>query len=221
LLKEEAMTDTESLEQAAAALAGNWRKFSCFCWSHQFDEDEDPANWCIVYTLNRDSRLVEQSNAAVIDQVMAPFIEGADPDVVSERHSHWACGWLDGYAIRVRRAGQITPAFQAWCALAERRDDCGLLDANDYAQREYDASIENIRSEGRIGTASWSRARAPFDPAVLPADWAEQVYDWLADHQPSAVENRDDSGGYPTREQIAVALRALGLVQAEGQAQVR
>lgn len=213
------MIEADSLEQTANALSGNWQKFPCFCWARRF-EDHDPGNWCIVYTHNRDSHLVEQSNAAVIDRVMAPFTEGDNPDAVRERHSHWACGWLDGYAIRVWRDGQITPAFRAWYDLAERRNSCGLLDCDDYAEREHEATLANIRSEGRIGSPAWARSQALFNPEQLPADWAEQVYDWLADNNPGTVENHDDCGGYPTREQIAEALRALGLAQSQAGANI-
>ena len=87
--------------------------------------------WAIVYTHNRDSDLLDQSNADAIDKALAPFTEGDSPDVRAEHHGHWACGWIDGYAIRVYRNGQITEAFRAYHALAARLADYPVLDEED------------------------------------------------------------------------------------------
>ena len=100
-----------TLEEAAKVAAGNWRKFESFAW-HRARDLDDADNWAIVYTNNRDSGLLDQSNAAAIDKAMEPFTEADDPDVVAEHHHHWACGWIDGYSIRVYRNGQITEAFK-------------------------------------------------------------------------------------------------------------
>lgn len=101
------------LEAAAKAAAGNWREFVCFAW-HRRPDDAD--NWTIVYSHNRDSDLLDQSNAAAIDKAMEPFLGG---DVVVEHHHHWACGWIDGYSIRVFRRGRITKAFRTYHALKD------------------------------------------------------------------------------------------------------
>jgi hypothetical protein len=36
-----------TLEDAATADAGNWKKFSCFCWN-RLQEIDDPDNWAII-----------------------------------------------------------------------------------------------------------------------------------------------------------------------------
>src|ERR1017187_1225353 len=51
-----------TLEDAAREAAGNWKRFESFCWFRERDLD-DPENWAIIYTHNRDSRLLDQSNA--------------------------------------------------------------------------------------------------------------------------------------------------------------
>ena len=94
------------LETAAREAKGNWRGFDSFAWHNRPDHCED---WAIFYTHHRDSDLLAQSNADAIGEVLAPFTEGED--VRTEHHTHWACGWIDGYAIRVYRNGQITEAF--------------------------------------------------------------------------------------------------------------
>ena len=91
-----------TLEDAAKEAAGNWQKFESFCWYRE-SEIEDPDNWAIIYTSNRDSGLLDQSNAEAIAEAMEPFSETDDPDVVFESHNHWACGHVDGFSIRVYR----------------------------------------------------------------------------------------------------------------------
>ena len=184
------------LETGAREARGNWQKFDSFGWH---DRPEDGAEWAIVYTHNRDSDLLDQSNADAIDKALAPFTEGDNPDVRAEHHGHWACGWIDGYAIRVYRNGQITEAFRAYHELAARLADYPVLDEEDFSRREYDATLENLRSEG-------------FDSDYFapPEEWAGEVFSWLWDHNQSAVENRDGNGGYATKAQIGEALDALG-----------
>ena len=91
---------------------------------------------------------MDQSNAAEIDKALAPFMEEEDADVRAEHHGHWACGWIDGYAIRVYRNGQITKAFRAYHELAVRLADYPVLNEEDFSRREYDATLENLISEG-------------------------------------------------------------------------
>src|SRR5689334_23568010 len=96
-----------TLDDAAREAAGNWRSFDCFCW-HRRNELKDADNWAIFYTHHRDSGLLDQSNASVIEKTLEPFTEGDDPDVVFETHSHWAVGHIDGFSLRVFRDGEIT-----------------------------------------------------------------------------------------------------------------
>lgn len=188
-----------TLEEAAKKAAGNWRKFECFCWDRSRDLD-DPDNWTILYSHNRDSGLLDQSNADAIDKAMKPFTEADDPDVVFESHSHWAVGHVDGMSIRVYRNGQITKAFRTYHALAERLANYPVLDEEDYSRREFDATLANLPD------AAW-KLKNDFD---LPEDWESDVYHWLADNDPGAVESRDDQGGYPNEDQLRAAFEALG-----------
>ena len=85
------MLGTLTLEDAAQEAAENWRKFESFVWWREREMD-DADRWAIVYTSNRDSGLLDQSNSAVIAKALESFTEGHDPDVVFESHSHWAVG---------------------------------------------------------------------------------------------------------------------------------
>lgn len=187
------------LEAAAKAAAGNWRKFQCFVWDRERDLD-DPASWAVVYTHNRDSGLLDQSNAAAIEAALTPFTESDNPDVVFESHSHWAVGHVDGFSVRVFHDGQITEAFKAYHALAQRLADYPVLDESDYSSREYEATLANLPD------AAW-KLKNEYN---LPEGWEEDVYGWLSDNDPSAIENTDDRGGWPTETQLRAAFEALG-----------
>ena len=182
------------LEAAAKAAAGNWQEFDCFAWHRQ---PKDADNWAIVYTHNRDSGLLDRSNAAAIEAALEPFLGG---DVVAEHHHHWACGWIDGYSIRVYRRGRITKAFKTYHALAQRLADYPVLDESDYSSREYEATLANLPD------AAW-KLKNEYD---LPEGWEGDVYAWLADNEPSAVESTDDQGAYPSEDQLRAAFDALG-----------
>jgi hypothetical protein len=188
-----------TVEDAAREAAGNWRTFTCFAWDRARDLD-DPDDWAIFYTHNRDSDLLDESNAAAIAKALTPFGEGDEPDVVFESHSHWAVGHVDGFSIRVHRGGEITDAFRSYHELAERLADYPVLDEEDYSQREHDATIENIYD------AAW-RLKRDYE---LPEGWQGDVFLWFWKHRQSVVENRDDRGGYPEESDLRDAFDALG-----------
>jgi hypothetical protein len=187
------------LAEAAKLAAGNWRKFECFAWFRD-GEMEDPENWAIFYTRHRDSRLLEQSNAAAIHEAMSAFTSGENPEVVFESHSHWAVGHIDGFSLRVFRNGEITKAFKKYHELVEQLAEYPTLDDAEYSRREFEATIENIFD------AAW-QLKGDYD---LPHGWNNEVYEWLSENQPSEVENIDDQGGYPSIDALRAAFDFLG-----------
>ncbi len=195
---------TMDLEEAAKQAAGNWRKFESFVWWRARDIS-DATDFAILYTKNRDSGLLDLSNAAAIAKALEPFTEGDDPDVIEESHSHWAVGHIEGFAIRVFRDGQITEAFKAYHELAERMDNYPVLDESDYSEREYEATLENIADAARS-------LRHDYD---LPEGWESAVFSWFWDNNQSAVENRDDWGGWPSEDDLKEAFEALGYPEVE------
>ena len=190
--------DWSDVESAAEALAGNWKEFDSFCWHRAYDL-EDADAWMIWYTSHRDAGLLEQSNEKVINERLQPFTEGDDPALVFERHSSWLVGHIDGFSIRVFKADVTTPAFEEFCRIQEELEACSILEESDYSNREYEATLENYRSE------MW-RLRDE-----LPEGWESQVYSWFSDNHDEFVENRDDAGGWAPRDEILKALDALGL----------
>lgn len=193
-----------TLEDAAKEAAGNWQKFESFCWFRE-SEIEEPDNWAIIYTSNRDSGLLDQSNAESIAEALKAISETDDVDVVFESHNHWACGHIDGFSIRVYRNGEITEAFRCYHGLSEQLDGYPVLDEEDYSRREYEATLENLSD------AAW-RVKHEYD---LPDGWEGDVYSWLSDHCSGSIEGKDDQGGYPEEDALRAAFDALGYEKIE------
>ncbi|QDU25814.1 hypothetical protein ETAA8_08860 [Anatilimnocola aggregata] len=192
------------LKDAARQAAGNWQDFNCFVWFRR-SELAKPKDWAVIYTHNRDSGLLDQSNASVIRAALKPFTEGDDPDVVVESHSHWAVGHVSGFSVRVFRRGQITKAFRTYHELAESMEDYPILDETDYSNRESEATFENLEH------AAW-RLKREFD---LPENWQDETYSWLSDSRPNSLENTDDQGGWPDDDDLTAAFEALGYERVE------
>ena len=93
----------------------------------------------------------------------------------------------------------------AYHDLMEQLDGYPILDEEDYSERELDATLENITD------AAW-RVKHEY---TLPDGWEGDVYSWLSDNRQSAVENRDDQGGYPEEDDLRAAFAALGYERVE------
>lgn len=191
-----------ALAEAAKTAAGNWKKYETFCW-HRAHVLEDAENWTVHYTHHRDSGLLAESNGAAIGKELEPFLEDDNADVMAETHNHWAVGWVAGFAVRVFRKKRITPAFRLLHDLAVKLEEYPVLDEQDYARREYESTLANIAS------AAW-RLRSAF---ALPDGWESEVYEWLSENTPRAVENRDDLGGQPQERELEKAFAALGFMR--------
>lgn len=187
------------VEGKAREAAGNWRKFESFVWDHAYDADAD--DWCIVYTSNRDSGLLDKSNEAAIAEAMEPFFDVDDPDIRRESHNHWAVGHVDGYAIRVYRGGEITAAFRAWRELQEALEDYPVLDEEDYSRRRDDAYRDAWEAFG---------AKEFADDLAKEFGLSDGVRDFLRDTDEGALmdfyESIRTSGVYHADESDGVRL---------------
>ena len=134
------------------------------------EQPEDAGNFAIVYTSHRDSGLLDQSNARVIDRALEPFTKAKNPDVRAETHSHWAVGYVNGYAIRVFKRGAESPRHSAALPRVwpSRLANYPILDEEDYSNRTHEATLENIAE------SAW-RLKDEYE---LPKDWQRRGL-WL------------------------------------------
>lgn len=132
-----AVTTQEAIELGKLA-RGNWRGFESFGWA---GAPTDAAEWAIVYTISRDSDVLTRANAAAIEAVMSAYYGSVSEgdDCQPERHSHWACGWVEGYAIRcLTPDGQPTPAWLAWCGVQASLAEYPVLDDESFSRMEQE-----------------------------------------------------------------------------------
>ncbi len=124
---------SDHVADLAKSRAGNHAKFQSFGWSSA-ERPDDAENWAIVYTSNRDSNALQRSNHRVYARTLAKFDETS---VIPCSHSHWACGHVDGFVIRVYQPnGDITPAFEAYATLAIAAEDYPILDDDVFSELE-------------------------------------------------------------------------------------
>ena len=128
-------------EDYAEKLTDNWKSFDSF---GLHDPEHDYEGAAIWHTLTRDSELITKANAQTIEEGMQPFLDGKQAWSFSARH--WAVGWVDGYAVRVRDAeGEFTPAFLYMVETLLALHNYPVLDTSLLSDMENEAMLENIR----------------------------------------------------------------------------
>ena len=139
------MNTLEKAIEVEKEFKGNWKKFNSFYWSDKLENADEFGIW---YTHNRDSDILEETNAKYIKNVMADFCAYDDEDdlqCTKEDHNHWACGWVAGYSIRVRFPnGEFTPAFLKMVELQMRIDEYPILDEDAFSQAEWEAENDPV-----------------------------------------------------------------------------
>jgi len=159
-------------------------------------------NWALVNLASRDSGLLEQANAEIIEKEMEEF---GEDQVIFGSASHWAFGYMDTMWVKIRdESGNYTPAFRKLYEINQQLSDYAILDEEAYSQKQYDAQLESIRFAA-IGEELSEDA---------PEDWEKHVFSWLWDNNQEALEDPDDTG-YVDEDAVIEALRALGWLEEE------
>lgn len=166
--------------------------------------------WTLGQVLeHRDSGLLDQSNSAMIQAELEKHPEFNGQWEITHC-GHWAVGWCDHLSYKVIESKhnvlhttvyRITPVAQFIAELYRQLDNYPILNEEDYSEREYNATLENIES-----AASWFACKNDVE---LPDNYANILFDHFWDNDQSAVENSDDQGGYPSDDQLEFAFIAL------------
>lgn len=141
----------------------------------------DLSDHFIVFVRTRDSDLLTDSNFEYLKKQLK------DLDGVQVlTFNHWGIGWIEAIMIHEDAKESLEKAEQ----FLTKYHNYPVFDEEDYYQREYDATVSNIASEGGVDT-----------------DTAKRVYEWLSQHNPDSLEAVDGGGGYPDKSVIDTALR--------------
>ena len=156
-------------------------------------------HYCVLGR-SRDSGLLETSNWEVGQTKFKEFDSGWEVF----GFNHWGVGWIDELMVHedapedvLILAANIRGQLEAY----------PILDEEDHSRREYESAVENIteaysslkRLDVYDGTLS-TRA----DVKVI-----EQLVTWFGENRPDGMSSSDDSGFYPSDEELTEALEAI------------
>jgi hypothetical protein len=202
------------VEELAKSAAGNFLKFSCFALDREIEDLMVPAeDWCIVYTSNRDSDLLTESNEAAILKRLEGHLGwlGDGHDVDTCVHDHWLVGYVTGLYLRVYKGGELTEAFRMYAKAMYDIDQYPVLDSDDHTRRVMEQTSKNVaevvrRVAGRFDTTD--KYEGAGDQA------AYLVEDWLSENDEGQLED-EGNGGHPSEESVKDAMVALGFIEEE------
>lgn len=206
----------------AGTAAGNWKRGSSpspYTVEINYFKDEhidDGSNWCLwIFSWYQHSLMDEANERAIRDRFAKLFAEGKDVrDYGPLRTS------VLGYLVRVyqERGGvpinKLTSAFELMCKTRRQLQQYAVLNDFNYSEMVYDATVRNIE-QGLRGHKLWEYcywAPEPEDgnnPGQHLHRCAEALWKWFWDNDQQAIEG-DDDGGYPSDDQLAKAIFALG-----------
>lgn len=194
-------------EDYAEKLTDNWKSFESF---GLHDPEHDYEGATIWHTLTRDSELITKANAKTIEEGMQPFLDGKQAWSFSARH--WAVGWVDGYAVRVRdAAGEFTPAFLYMVETLLALNNYPVLDSSLLSEMEHEATVESMS-----GTISDLERRLPDDAFTKVERAPLDILRFFDDHyQVFGRETEGGDDGYPTPSEAGILAAMIGLKMLE------
>lgn len=108
------------------------------------------------------------------------------------------------FLVRVYKNEEITLVFRKLYEICERLKRTCFLNEEDYHNRCYKATIENI---------SYSIENSEVEiPSFLEIEEAAtDVFSWLLDNRPNSIEYKYNKGADPDEEEVIDVLKILGL----------
>ena len=130
--------------------------------------DLDEEVWGRMFSIHRDSDLIDESNWSVICEEMKPF----EHDWTTESYNHWAVGWVEVGRVRVYdKQRNYTVGFLHCVEIAEQLSEYPLLDEEDFSRREFEEAWEQVENNLTYFTNRFE------DQDLLPEDFMQRVWD--------------------------------------------
>ena len=161
---------------------------------------QDLSNYFCVLGRSRDSGLLETSNWEVGQTEFKQFDSGWEVF----GFNHWACGWIDELMVH-------EDAPEAVLILAAnihgQLEAYPILDEEDHSNREYKAAEEGIAEAYK----SYKRLDVYDGTLSTGADVKviEQLVTWFCENRPDGLSSSDDTGFWPSDEELEQALEAI------------
>ena len=156
-------------------------------------------HYCVLGR-TRDSGLLETSNWEVGLAEFKQFDSGWEVF----GFGHWAVGWIDELMVH-------EDAPEAVLILAAnihgQLEAYPILDEEDYSNREHEAAVENITE-----AYSYLKRLDVYDGTLstgADVKVIEQLVTWFGENRPDGMSSSDDSGFYPSDEELTEALEAI------------
>ena len=101
----------------------------------------NPVGDYVIYTRNRDSSIMENSNYELILKELSDLSEpfdnvrdGGEPFVYDFRAGHWACGWVETIIIRQNAPAEIIELAES---IEGALSDYPVYSDDDYSERQW------------------------------------------------------------------------------------
>lgn len=110
-------------------------------WQHpEYYAGHSPIGSYLIYSKNRDSSLLEQSNFDCILAELEQYDDPENPAVYTFTASHWACGWIEYIIVNeTDNEKLLTVAGEIVCALS----DYPVFSEDHYSEVQHDAICDH------------------------------------------------------------------------------
>jgi len=185
---------TKTKEDCAREFAGNHCKFHCYSSHDTFRGYEHPEYFGIYYfhtNGNNGATCLSKSNQACIEKALKKFMSGKKPSVIEICDSHYVVGLMDGIAVKVYKddGKSYTKAFEVFYGLMKQLEEYGILDEDDFSNREYKEGQERLHGEMLFAI----RSQNDFDQEkVLKVLIADVCHEFMRVYEPANHDLADE-----------------------------
>lgn len=167
---------------------------------------EDLTGYYVVYSHNRDSTRLKESNW---DTLIKQFKD--NPRFEIHLFNHWLCGWVE--CIMIDGSKMTIEDYNEILKIINDLEDYPVLDEEDYSNREYESTLENMDNELSYALSDLESEGLRLKDSMDSKDICKKVFRWLWDNDQQQLEDIDDSGGFPSKDSIKNALKAINILE--------
>lgn len=187
--------------QFANLFLRNWASFPGFVW---IDPPENKDAYGVYYLDHKCSDVTAICNSNVILKRLSKF----NPNVIKHTFAHYGVGWINAIAVRVYEEDgkEFTKAFIELHKIINDVLNRKILDIDEYNKMLVDVTVANIE---------YMAEDLSLLKNDVPKRWPHEAFNWFIKNNQRSIENQDDRGGWPTKEELVICLMELGYLDPE------